>query len=184
MTFHKLRIAAICAGLLSLLILVFSPPVRAQPAGQLQLSCIGNATTYYSPGLLATPREISTTWTDNYTSCLPNASNIDSGVTNGSAVATISCTSLLGQQTAGSQRIDWNNNTYSIMSWAANDVSITGTPAVQIYTVNATVTAGAFLGARVTEVIVLATPNLLGCLSEPGVITTEGSITLLVQSLL
>lgn len=174
---------ALVAFCISMLVSSLSSFAQAQ-SPQTLLLCTGSSVTYYNPGLLLTPREIELSWTDTYSTCLPNDSNIGSGITTGSAISEISCVSLLGEESAGSQRIDWNNGQYSVMSWAAEDVIISGAPGTQIYTVNATITEGLFLGSRVTEEIVTTTPNLLNCLSEPGVTSTNGLLALLIESLI
>ncbi|MDO6581572.1 hypothetical protein Q4491_09460 [Photobacterium sp. 2_MG-2023] len=131
-----------------------------------------------------TPQEVQLSWIDRYSTCLPNSHNITSGITVGSAISEASCLTLIGEETAGSQRIDWDNGQYSIMSWSSDDVIITTTLSTQTYTVNATVTEGLFLGSRVIEEIILTTPNLLQCLIEPGVTETGGPLVLMIQSAL
>lgn len=146
------------------------------------LVCAGTAETFYDPGLLLTSRETEISWVDTYSACLPNDHDIGSGITEGFAISEISCLSLLGEESGGSQRIDWDTDEYSIMTWTSDDVVISGALGTQIYTVNAVVTEGLFLDSRVTEVIALTTPSLLGCLAEPGVTTTGGVVSLIIQS--
>ncbi|WP_157549749.1 hypothetical protein [Nonomuraea candida] len=134
--------------------------------------CTGNVDQSYDPGLLLTPQQVQFTASIGYATCLGDPDVFD-GYTELQATVTNSC--LLNQLFGNAlQTITWNNGQTSTLAVsevrviAAGTVTITGTGSVL---------SGRYVGHRVVQTTVIATPDVLECLAPPGVTRASGNVT-------
>jgi hypothetical protein len=143
-------------------------------ADGIALNCEGWETSNYSPGLLLTPREVTFSATSLYGPCVAVGSDISSGESDLRATQTASCT--LSSTGLGEERIHWNTGEVSVVQ---NEVNIVEHPVGQtVVTTLGTVVSGPFTGDNTKRVLTLVTPSALQCLSEPGVTSVSGPVTL------
>lgn len=160
-------------GVLALLI-ASTAVLPAQAAHALDsTTCTGSASVVYSPGLTFTPRTVTFTETDTYSTCL----STDPTLTSGSSVNTVS---LAGASCLGAgpgtatYTINWNNSQSSTLALSYTDVIAGG---VETLIGTGTVTSGQFTGGTALVTIVLTAPNPLQCLTTTGATGQSGVIT-------
>jgi hypothetical protein len=161
---------------------LLAPTARAEEA---LIVCTGTDTTTFSPGLRLFARESATAWTDDYPVCVSDQLGTFSATSPGGGYTTEqSCLDLLtNDPSAGSQDVEWSTGGYSTFAWEATDVTIVNALGQQVITVVATIVDGLYVGQTLIEEIITAAPNLASCLFEPGLLSSSGSITLLVLPL-
>lgn len=143
----------------------------------LELTCVGNNTADFTPGLTLTSQTTAIHAEGAYTACV---STTDPAVTSGTYVAdgsgTLSC--LAGGH-AGRYTIHWNTGESSTIAFTN---SIAFRPLGEsIVVADGSVTAGKFLGRKFTGTFTLLQVSLLNCLSS-GVTQSTGPTTLLLTT--
>jgi hypothetical protein len=74
---------------------------------------------------------------------------------------------------------DWSNGTQSTFSFNRSATTVGGQLVV---TETGVITAGEFYGATATRTVVGATPNILQCLSPPGITGRTGVVNIVITS--
>ncbi|WP_027343144.1 hypothetical protein [Hamadaea tsunoensis] len=165
------------AGLLPLVIaavVVASAP--AQASGFL-VTCGGNQTTTYNPGLTDTPRTLVRSGQNNHTPCVATVSPFAfSGSTSFTSTSTLSCLSLTAANT-GVDVITWS---FGATSTFAYDRTVTIAEGQTVVTLDGTVTSGVFAGAHATETITSVALDLLDCATATGITSTYGISELII----
>jgi hypothetical protein len=136
-------------------------------------TCTGSSAISYSPGLTNTPKTVSYSETETYSSC----TSTDTSLTAGSSSVDItlpgaSCNAG-GVFPATTYTISWNNGQSSTITLTFTDVIILGTEQV---TGVGTVTSGEFTGGAVTIVWLYPVLNPLLCLTSQGVTSQSGTV--------
>lgn len=135
-------------------------------------TCTGSASVVYSPGLTLTPRTVTFTETDTYSTCVSTDPTLTSGASSTTLSTVGSCLGA-GPGTA-SITINWNNSQSSTIGLSYTDVIAGG---VETLIGTGTVTSGQFTGGTALITIILTAPNPLQCLTSTGATSQSGSIT-------
>jgi hypothetical protein len=163
----------------ALLSAAFAPEIaRAHAVAATATTCEGSQTVAYSPGLSATPREITIHGTSTLSHC---ASSADPGITAGRsafhAKGRLSCTS--GTYT-GTREITWDNGRTSRLSFRSV-VSADGHGGSVVAT-RGEVTGGRFAGQKWSAAFTMFAVRPHGCATAAGVPTVAGRLRLGVGS--
>ncbi|MEU1390022.1 MULTISPECIES: hypothetical protein [unclassified Nonomuraea] len=174
------RLFRLVATLVLMLAALLVPVLTPQPAHAADplMVCTGNVDQQYDPGLLLTPQTVQFTASIGYATCLGDPEVFD-GYTELHATVTNSC--LLNQLFGNAlQTITWNNGQTSTLAVsevrviAGGTVTITGTGSVL---------SGRYVGHKVVQTTVIATPDVLDCLAPPGVTKASGNVTFAILPL-
>lgn len=142
------------------------------------LTCLGTVTANYSPGLTLTSSPQTVTTNEIDTPCT-SASNPD--VTSGHSAVTIEteagCLEIL-QPGSATKTFTWNTGETSVFSF---NRSISRPGGNSVVTLAGAITQGLFAGRTALEVITFPNPNLLGCLTPPGVTSLFGVAALTIS---
>lgn len=141
-------------------------------------TCTGSTTVSYSPGLTFTPRTVSYSETDTYSSCTSTDTSLTSGsFSGGTTIAGASCFSVdVSGPLGGGYTVSWNNGQSSTLSaLVLTDDIIDGT---EVFTGVGTVTAGEFIGGDATVVWTYPVLDPLQCLTSQGLTSQSGTVTL------
>lgn len=116
-------------------------------------TCVGSSVTSYSPAVTRVPKPTTATYATDYRACLTTEPGLTAGVRRSSVtVPNGACGSPIDRSPV-TFRIDWDNGTSSTIEGTAlatsDNITITTT-------IDATVTAGAFTGAAVHQVLTAA----------------------------
>jgi hypothetical protein len=163
--------ATLAATLAAATTLLATPPAHAADS----TTCTGGSTITYQPGLTYTPRTVTYTETDNFTSCLSTDPTITSGTAGGSiTLDSASCLAPPGIARDPAFTITWNTGQQSVVDLTFTDVIIGGTEQV---TGTGTVTTGKFQGGNATIIWLYPVLNPLQCATSQGLTTQTGTLT-------
>jgi hypothetical protein len=159
-------------------------------ADVVSLTCTGDATLTFSPGLTNTTQSVTATLDASLGAAAPLGACVNLGVSpvitsgdqpGGGSARDRSCTELNLGGTDGDTTIDWNggqsSSTASFTSTATRGLSTT-----QLIW-SGEVTSGQFDGAAFVETYTLLNPNLLQCLTPAGVTQVTGIVVVEIVSL-
>ncbi|HEX3482821.1 MAG TPA: hypothetical protein VHT91_47760 [Kofleriaceae bacterium] len=138
-------------------------------------TCTGSSAISYSPGLTNTPRTVTYSETETYSSCTSTDTSLTAGSTAGNFTFSGASCNGGGIIPPSSYTISWNNSQSSTMTLTYTDVIIGGTEQV---TGVGTVTSGEFTGGAVTIVWLYPVLNPLLCLTSQGVTSQSGTVLL------
>jgi len=150
------------AAVLAMSAVVFPSP--AAHAVSADVVCVGTETVTYEPGLSLTPQTVNVTVHGILAPCTSSDPEITSGTYVQHFTATLSCVTLVSGL-AATRVFNWSNGRSSSFSYnrAINDVA--GQTTV---TFAATIVSGKFAGDTAIQQVVFVTPNVLQCLTPPG----------------
>lgn len=139
-------------------------------------TCTGSSATTASPGLTFTPRTVSYTVTDTYSTCVSTDSSLTAGGFSIGATTVASCNGGVSLIPSNSITISWNNSQSStVLLTTVTNVILAGTEQV---TGVGTVTSGEFIGGDVTIVWLYPVINPLQCLTSQGLTGQSGTVAL------
>lgn len=142
-------------AVLALSIATATIAVQAQPASATTLlTCAGNYSITYNPGLTNTPQTVSFTAQTSYTLCLP-ALGLTGTATAAATLPSIACSQLLNPPNAGTTTINWNTGESSKYTWTSTAAAVAG---AIVTTTNGTITEGKFVGSTIERITI--SPNI------------------------
>jgi hypothetical protein len=162
-----IRLVRACAAVTIALVAAVPLGTGTAQADSGDVTCLGTVVANYSPGLLLVsgPQTVTTNEIDS-----PCTSSSNPDVTSGQSHVTIQteagCLEVL-QPGSASKTFTWNTGETSVFTYNRSISRPGGTSVV-------------FAGRTALEVITFPNPNLLGCLTPPGVTSLFGVATLTI----
>jgi hypothetical protein len=168
------RSAALVGGLAAL-VLAFGATWSPSAHALALTSCTGTENVTFNPGeLLLTSRSINVSYLNNY-SCNSTDPTITAATQSATYTSTLSCVTPATLTTGDTEHIHWNTGETSTATVITLSNSVIAGQAVD--TITSTITSGKFSGQLMVETITNIAPNLLDCLSEPGLTGKQGLVT-------
>lgn len=165
---------------LAALSIVASTWVTAAPAqagGALDLTCQGMQTISYAPGVVVTPKQVVFKATEDFSSCVSvQDPTIQKGAYTSTSQALLSCLAVLTPG-SGAKTFTWSNKQTSVFTYTSNVSQVLGQT---VMTLTGTITSGKFMGDTAVQVVTTTTPDALKCLAPPGVLSAQGTSTLVI----
>lgn len=149
-------------------------------ASVLDVTCVGQESRTYSPGLLLTDQSIDVDLDAVMSPCVSTDSGITAGTYTASYTQSLSCLDLDANANNQTRVFNWNDSSSSTMTANRTVQRLTLTTVV---TFTGTISSGKFAGDTAVLVVTVLNPSVLNCLSSPGVTSTTGTVTLEITSL-
>jgi hypothetical protein len=152
-----------------------APDTPRMHLGLPHLTCVGTQTATFTPGLLLTPRTVSTKLSSVFSPCVsPDDPTLTSGTLSLTFTTSQSCLDL-PYAASGTKTYHWNNGQSSSFTFNAVAQNLGG----QFVVVSTgTITAGQFAGSPAVEQITGPTAELLDCLAPPGLTSRFNTVVL------
>ncbi|WP_035059175.1 hypothetical protein [Andreprevotia chitinilytica] len=145
------------------------------------VTCPGTATNHYTPGLTDSPQLIAVNANATLGPCVGDATVVSATYHFGGQ-GTLSCALTLNSVSGGTTTVTWQDGQQSTATFVR---AVTERlPIGDVVTTNELlVTAGRYAGANMTFVATLVQPNLLACMTPPGVTDAAGPAVMTITSL-